>query len=186
MNSSSPSDEAPLDVETGTQNPSIATKPTKTTRRSVEVPLTTSFPGGNDASGRLWTTPWTASPEFSEKIVDIVRPAVLDDVRSMSKGRVVWRNVATASETMGRLSTAASTVLAFAGASEIAGQDSSRILGFVAGGVGTLGLVFGSLANFARTQSIERSDAINLILRQADIESIPDINATLVINDDDP
>jgi len=52
--------------------------------------------------------------------------------------------------------------------------------------VGTLGLVFGSLANFARTQSIERSDAINLILRQADIESIPDINATLVINDDDP
>jgi hypothetical protein len=120
-----------------------------------------------------------------KSIVNIVRPAVVDDVRAMSKGRVVWRNIATASETLGRVSMASSTVLAFASASEVADQDESRILGFVAGAVGTLGMVLGGLANFARTQSIERSEAINLILQHADIENMPDINTTLVVNDDD-
>lgn len=132
----------------------------------------------------LWTA-WTTDPKLVKSIVNIVRPAVVDDVRAMSKGRVVWRNIATASETLGRVSMASSTVLAFASASEVADQDASRILGFVAGAVGTLGMVLGGLANFARTQSIERSEAINLILQHADIENMPDINTTLVVNDDD-
>ena len=170
--------------ETGeTTNPKSKKKPTNSKKPKSDVTVT--LPLDRVPSQSMWATTWTTTPELTEKIVEIVRPAVLDDVKSMSRGRVVWRNVATASETLGRLSTAASTVLAFAGASEIAGQESSRILGFVAGGVGTLGLVFGSLANFARTQSIERSEAINMILKQADIESMPDINQTLVINDDD-
>ena len=170
-------------------------KTSKTKRpRDVAVPVTTTVSSAaravlkaSNSDGRLWATTWSSTPELSEQIVvDIVRPAIVEDVRSMSKGRVVWRNVATASETLGRLSTAASTVLAFASASEVAGENSSRILGFVAGGVGTLGLVLGSLANFARTQSIERSEAMNLILKEADIESVPDINAALEINNDDP
>jgi len=136
-------------------------------------------------SKSAWATSWTTRPELTEQIVAIVEPAVIDDIRSMSRGRVVWRNMATVGETMGRVSTAVSTVLAFAGASEIAGQDSSRILSFVAGGVGCLGMVFGSLANFSRTQSIERSEAMNLILQQADIENMPDINQALVVNDTD-
>jgi len=132
----------------------------------------------------LWTA-WTTDPKLVKSIVNIVRPAVVDDVRAMSKGRVVWRNIATASETLGRVSMASSTVLAFASASEVADQYASRILGFVAGAVGTPGMVLGGLANFARTQSIERSEAINLILQHADIENMPDINTTLVVNDDD-
>ena len=48
--------------------------------------------------------------------------------------------------TMGRACAAVSTIIALA--SDIAGDETSRILGFVAGSVGTAGSVLTSFANF--------------------------------------
>jgi hypothetical protein len=53
--------------------------------------------------------------------------------------------------TMGRACAAVSTIIALASASDIAGDETSRILGFVvvvAGSVGTAGSVLTSFANF--------------------------------------
>ena len=120
--------------------------------------------------------------EFRDECFNIIKPSLLEDVREMTKGRARWRRASVASETLGKISSAAATVLAFAAASDLAGGDASRVIGFVSGSVGTLSMVLTLFANFSRAQSIERTDAINLILDGADIDPIPEISRELVIN----
>jgi hypothetical protein len=122
--------------------------------------------------------------QFVDDVKNIVKPSVLDDVRAMVSGQKKWRTTATVFETLGRASTAIASVLAFASASEMVG-GAGPPLAFSAGSVGTLGLVLSSFANFARTQSIERNEALNLLLQRIDLESVPDVNETLDINDGD-
>jgi len=121
--------------------------------------------------------------EIVDQVNELTRPAVLNDVKSMLRGRTVWRRTSTITETMGRACAAISTIIAFASASDIAGDDTSRILGFVAGSVGTAGLVLASFANFSRTQATERTDAANLVLKAIDVEAVPDVNDVLDISD---
>jgi hypothetical protein len=122
--------------------------------------------------------------QFEKECIRIIKPALLNDVKDMIRGRVLWRRASVLAETMGKASSAAASVLAFASASDLAGGEASRIIGFVSGSVGTLGMVLLMFANFSRSQSIERSDAINLILRDANMEEIPDIATELVVNGD--
>jgi hypothetical protein len=122
--------------------------------------------------------------QFEKECIQIIKPALLNDVKDMIRGRVLWRRASVLAETMGKASSAAASVLAFASASDLAGGEASRIIGFVSGSVGTLGMVLLMFANFSRSQSIERSDAINLILKDANMEEIPDIATELVVNGD--
>ena len=108
---------------------------------------------------------------------------MINDVKSMLRGRTVWRRTSTITETMGRACAAISTIIAFASASDIANDETSRILGFVAGSVGTAGLVLASFANFSRTQATERTDAANLVLKAIDVEAVPDVNDLLDISE---
>lgn len=123
--------------------------------------------------------------DFVKEILDVVKPSLIKDVKEMVGGRAIWRRVSVVAETLGRVSSAAATVLAFAAASELAGGDASRIIGFTSGTVGTAGMVFTLFASFSRSQSIERSDALNLILEHAKIGPIPEIADELVVNGDD-
>lgn len=132
--------------------------------------------------GEPFKTNITNDKEFMEECKNIIKPALLRDVKEMVRGRTLWRRVSVVSETFGKVSSAAATVLAFAAASDLAGGDASRVIGFVSGSVGTMSMVMLLFANFSRAQSIERSDAINLILSNADIDPIPDIAKELVIN----
>lgn len=122
--------------------------------------------------------------QFEKECIKIIKPALLNDVKDMIRGRVLWRRASVLAETMGKASSAAASVLAFASASDLAGGEASRIIGFVSGSVGTLGMVLLMFANFSRSQSIERSDAINLILKDANMKEIPDIATELVVNGD--
>jgi len=124
--------------------------------------------------------------EFRKEAVNIVRPAMIEDVRSMVSGRKWWLRASTVLETCGKMASAAGVVLAFASGSDIADPSQSQILGFTAGAVGTSGMVLSGFANFARNQSIERSDALNTILKDAKIKEIPDIGDTLVVQSGDP
>ncbi len=113
----------------------------------------------------------------------ITKPVIVEDIKAMYRGRTAWRRTATAVETIGKGLMATGTVLAFASASDIADVPASRILAFVSGAIGTLGLVMTSFANFARTQAVERTDAANMILGSVNVEEVPDINDELVIAD---
>jgi len=129
--------------------------------------------------------PITNDDEFRKVAVEIVRPAMVEDVKSMVSGRKWWLRASTLFETAGKISSASSVVLAFASGSEITGSSQSQILGFVAGTVGTIGMALSAFANFARNQSLERSDALNIILKDAKIKEIPDIGDTLVVQSGD-
>ena len=118
---------------------------------------------------------------FRQEALNIVRPAMIDDVKSMVSGRKWWLRASTIFETAGKITSAAGVVLAFASGSDIADPSQSQILGFAAGAVGTSGLVLSGFANFARTQSVERSDALNTILKDAKLKEIPDITDELVV-----
>ena len=121
--------------------------------------------------------------DIVDQVNDLTRPAMINDVKSMLRGRTVWRRSSTITETMGRVCAALSTIIAFASASDIANDETSRILGFVAGAVGTAGLVLASFANFSRTQAAERTEAANLVLKAVDVEAVPDVNDVLDISD---
>lgn len=133
-------------------------------------------------TGKVATSTWRDA-DIVDQVNELTRPAMINDVKSMLRGRTVWRRTSTITETMGRACAAISTIIAFASASDIAGDDTSRILGFVAGSVGTAGLVLASFANFSRTQATERTDAANLVLKAIDVEAVPDVNDVLDISD---
>ena len=133
-------------------------------------------------TGKVATSTWRDA-DIVDQVTELTRPAMINDVKSMLRGRTVWRRTSTITETMGRACAAISTIIAFASASDIAGDDISRILGFVAGSVGTAGLVLASFANFSRTQATERTDAANLVLKAIDVEAVPDVNDVLDISD---
>ena len=120
---------------------------------------------------------------FKHACLKIIKPSLLKDVTEMTHGRAAWRRASVVSETLGKLSSASATVLAFASASDIA-DSTSRILGFVSGTLGTISMVLVLFANFSRAQSIERSDALNLILTKAELDPIPEISKELLVNDD--
>lgn len=123
--------------------------------------------------------------DFRKEAIEIVRPAMIDDIKSMVSGRKWWLRASTVFETAGKVASAAGVVLAFASGSDIADPSQSQILGFAAGSVGTTGMVLSGFANFARNQSMERSDALNTILKDAKIMEIPDIGDTLVVQSGD-
>jgi len=116
-----------------------------------------------------------ADSDFRETCINIITPSLETDIRDMVRGRVVWRRTSTVFEVFGRISGALGTIIAFAGSSNIAGDTLSRALSFSAGCLGTTSIVSTLFASFARQQSLERSAAMNNILKSAGIEQIPDI-----------
>ena len=155
--------------------------PTKKNTAPLTIPTTSRTANNKQQTG---LEKWSDSKMISN-LRNLAQPAMVDDVKDMFSGRKFWRRTATATETIGKVLLATSTVLAFASASDIANDHTSRILGFVSGSVGTTGLVLAAFANFSRTQAIERTDAANLILGAVKIESVPDINDELLISDGD-
>ena len=123
--------------------------------------------------------------DFRRATIDIVRPAMIEDVKSMVRGKKWWIRASAVLETAGKVASAAGVILAFASGSDIASQSQSQILGFTAGAVGTTGIVLSGFANFARNQSIERGDALNAILSNAKLAEIPDISDNLVVQSAD-
>ena len=124
--------------------------------------------------------------EFRAQCIQLIEPALVQDVKSMIRGRVAWRVTSVVMETLGKLMGGAATILAFASSSELTG-DVSKTLSFTAGSMGTASMISMSLATFSRTQALERSKSINLILEQAKFQhKMPDITETLAVDDSSP
>ena len=115
------------------------------------------------------------NPKFQKECIDRVEPAVLRDVDDMIRGRAVWRKISTATEVLGRVMAFVSTVLAYSASSELATGTVSRALAFSSGATGTIGIVSTLFANFSRSQSIERSNAMNTVLKSVRIKAVPDV-----------
>lgn len=118
---------------------------------------------------------------FRDTCISIITPSLETDVRDMVRGRVMWRRTSTWFEVLGRVTGAAGTIIAFAGSSDITGDTLSRALSFSAGCLGTTSIVSTLFASFARQQSLERSAAINSVLRTCDVKEIPDVVENLDI-----
>lgn len=114
-------------------------------------------------------------PNFQKLCVERIEPAVLRDMEDMIRGRVAWRNISSASEVLGRSMSFIATVLAYSSSSELTAGTVSRALAFASGACGTVGIVAILFAQFSRTQSMERTDAVNTILAASHLQKIPDI-----------
>jgi len=119
------------------------------------------------------------SSEFQKECIDRVEPAVLSDISDMISGRRNWRRSAVLAEVGGKVSSILATLLAYASASNLTSGVVESSLAFASGASGTIGIVLTMFAQFARKESMERTHALNIVLKQSRINAIPDVMTSL-------
>lgn len=122
---------------------------------------------------------------FKRQMIDMLQPALQKDLTSVIKGRYVWRHVSEFSEVFSKTCGLLSTILAFASSSELTDDNTTRILAFTAGCIGSVAMVTNIFSNFSRTQALERSKALSAIVKSANIQDIPDVTESLNVQSND-
>ena len=108
-------------------------------------------------------------------VASIVQPAYVEDIRDILVGRYRWRKISMALFIMALILTSAATVLTFA----VAYQNTSW-LGLIAGCINVLGGVFSHLSLLTKGESKRLTGQANEILKQLDIDGVPDIETDRV------
>lgn len=115
-----------------------------------------------------------------EYIEGLINYSYKRDVADTVYGRFAWRKLSNAGESASRVLAGGSTVVAFAAG--VYGIDS---LSFVAGALGTLGLVCMTLSGYAARESRERTDQLNAVLEHVGVAAVPDLVVMGEADDDD-
>lgn len=105
-----------------------------------------------------------------EYIENLVSYSYKRDVADTVYGRFSWRKWSNAGEAAAKVLAGAATVMAFA-----AGVYSVDSLSFVAGSLGTAGLVCMTLSAYAARESRERTDQLNAVLEHVGVAGVPDL-----------
>eukprot|EP00590_Aulacoseira_subarctica_P001766 CAMPEP_0172428396 /NCGR_PEP_ID=MMETSP1064-20121228/46165_1 /TAXON_ID=202472 /ORGANISM="Aulacoseira subarctica , Strain CCAP 1002/5" /LENGTH=189 /DNA_ID=CAMNT_0013173153 /DNA_START=52 /DNA_END=621 /DNA_ORIENTATION=- len=124
-------------------------------------------PIATQGSGYTYAT--LATADIEEIRVDVAKDLVIrakDDI----KMRAVFRAVADQTETHARIMNGLASVLAFTASSY---QQYGRLLSFLAGIVGTIGVVLTGWSHYASAESNERLDRLNVILKSVGINTVP-------------
>jgi len=98
---------------------------------------------------------------------EIIIPSLKEDIQDLAVWRVRWRRIGNHAETLAKLTSGASTILAFS-----SGSFNNEMLAFVAGSLGTLSLLLLQYAKYAHSESKERDLQLNTYLRTLDIHEI--------------
>lgn len=112
----------------------------------------------------------TLTPADIEEIrVDVAKDVVTrakDDI----KMRAVFRAIADKTESAARIMNGLASVLAFTASSY---KQYGRLLSFLAGIVGTAGVILTGWSHYASAESNERLDRLNIILKSVGINLVP-------------
>jgi hypothetical protein len=98
---------------------------------------------------------------------EIVRPSIKDDIRSLATWRIRWRRIGNYAETIAKITSGTSTILAFS-----SGSFDNKTLAFVAGSIGTLSLLLLQYAKYAHSESNERDRQLNAYLQTLGIHEL--------------
>ena len=116
----------------------------------------------------------TTSNNFSSvrlKIInDIIAPSFYDDVKGTISARKKWRSASNKIETLSKILAGSSTIVAFA-----SGVYQYQYLSFIAGCLGTIGIVAQQFATYASKESQERTEQANKILKTLNINQLDDL-----------
>ena len=119
------------------------------------------------------------SVKTSKLIAAEVRRAVATaykgEVDDMLKWRHIWKKSGDVCEAVAKGLTGVSTILAFA-ASSNRDSETTDILAFVSGCVGTAGLVLLTYSAYASRESKQRTSELNHVLHKLGVTPMPDIS----------
>jgi len=108
--------------------------------------------------------------ELKCDIIKLIATNYLSDVENMIDGRSRWKRIGDVTETVSKVSTGLTSILAFA-----AGFFGYTVLSFIAGCFGTISLVLLQFSSYAMNESKEYTNEVNRILSQLGIEEVVDI-----------
>lgn len=96
------------------------------------------------------------------------------EILGLLRSRYWWKRSGDVCEALAKVMTGVGSVLAFAASAE-KDADLTDVLAFVAGSVGTMGLVLHGYAAYAGKESRTRTGEMNNILRSLGVTPMPDI-----------
>jgi hypothetical protein len=103
-------------------------------------------------------------------INEIIAPSYFNDVKGTMSARKKWRSASNKIETASKILAGASTIVAFA-----SGVYQYQYLAFIAGCLGTIGIVSQQFATYAMKESQERTEQANKILKTLNINEVDDL-----------
>jgi hypothetical protein len=112
----------------------------------------------------------TLTQEDKENIRKMVAKDLVNRAEMDVEKRRWYRHVADTTETLGKFLAGLTSILAF---SATAFQAQSKILSFLAGIVGTVGVVLSGWSQYASKESDERLSRLNVILRSLGLSPVP-------------
>lgn len=107
----------------------------------------------------------------SKIVTDIVAPSYYEDVKDTISSRKRWLSMSNYAEVISKILSGTSTVVAFA-----SGVYQYQYLSFIAGCLGTIGIVSQQFSSYAKNETAERTEQANKILNILKIETIPDLS----------
>lgn len=103
-------------------------------------------------------------------ISQIIAPSYYNDIQDTVESRKKWRNMSNKIETLSKILVGSSTIVAFA-----SGVYQYQYLSFIAGCLGTAGIVCQQFATYAIKESQERTEQANKVLKNLNIHQIEDL-----------
>ena len=103
-------------------------------------------------------------------VKSIVQPTYVEDIRDVLVGRYRWRKVGMVLFIISLVLSSIATALTF-----VTAFESQSWLGLFAGGIGVIGAIFLHCSSMAKGESKRLTHQANKILKQLEIDGIPDI-----------
>jgi hypothetical protein len=116
--------------------------------------------------------------EANNIIKNIIVPNIVKDIKQLSSTPRTWRNISNFTQTLSHISAAVGIVFSFCSAAY--GITDWGIYGGIAS---TLSVILNKFSDYAKKESKERTEELNIILTQFKISSVPDL--TNVMDSDD-
>lgn len=111
--------------------------------------------------------------DTKKSIEELINYSYKRDVRDTIYGRFSWRKWSDFYEASSKVFSGVATIAAFA-----AGAYNDPHLSFAAGTIGTVSLVFMTLAAYATKESKERTEQLNATLVHLGVARVPDISGS--------
>lgn len=127
---------------------------------------------GNDAAAASVFAPNShlATAAQKEEIKEVVGNDLVSRVRENVRGRRMYRRMADTAEVLSKLFTGATSILAFSAAA-FPGQN--RLLSFLAGIFGTVGIALAGWSQYSSNESNERLSRLQTILKSLGLGDLP-------------
>jgi hypothetical protein len=112
-------------------------------------------------------------------VKEFIEPMYINDVKTAINEKKCWKITGQLFETISKVLVAIGGIISFS-----SGYYGDPTLGFVAGAVSTVSLAMLQFSSFSYGENKKQSSELNLLLTKLDIDTIPEFNRDVSINDD--